>query len=89
MDRGLKDREGNVWFLASEEVGCVGDPEGVAEGMQGLRVGETDDQSEGRDRKGKKVWVTSIKVKTLSKDQGWSTSNQQSYGGYPFIKSWE
>lgn len=93
-EKGLKDKVGNVWFLASEEVGCVErkDAERVEEGLSGLNLSGTAreamperyDGHEGegteRENKDRRVWVRSVKVRTLSKDQGWSSSNQQSYG---------
>jgi hypothetical protein len=84
---GLKDTNGNVWFLASERVGCMETHDPVMERVDEDIVKSAKSEAEGsqarRDaQERRKVYLRQIHVRTLSKDQGWSTSNTESYGGW-------
>ncbi len=101
--KGLKDGQGDTWYLVSEPVGCVeghdpvldkiealslersDDGQGVEEvevGGKGKQVEKGEKQEETRNAPSRKLWVREITVKTLSKDQGWSSSNHEHYGGF-------
>lgn len=84
---GLKDKVGEVWVLASERVGCCEMHDPVMDRLEAKRARSKRDNKEKQDEgeekaeeSGRKGWIRKITVRTLSKDQGWSTSNSTSYG---------
>lgn len=75
---GLQDGpEGEVWYLASEPLGC---DETAAAGAPA----DEDEGTRARDGVRPKCWLRNMVIETLSKDQGWSSAvrtNPTLYGG--------
>ncbi|KAL7419317.1 hypothetical protein Q5752_006155 [Cryptotrichosporon argae] len=72
-DSALRDGPGEVWYLVSAPVGCAG---------------ATTDDGRAESDAGERVWVRSVTVDLLSKDQGWSSVQREHYGTYNHSYSW-
>jgi hypothetical protein len=96
-DGGLKDHDGEVWYLCSAPLGCVArdvelpeDVEGYTDGSSRKEKGEERIEEEERAGQGggednaetsSGWWAREIVVETLSRDQGWSSGDPRCYGG--------
>ena len=85
---GLRDQDGEVWYLVSDPIGCVEryaaaptvvEPPTSAQ-VDGENGEDASGEASGEGNDERKGWLRRVKVTTLSKDQGWSTSNTQHYG---------
>ncbi|OCF58604.1 hypothetical protein L486_03092 [Kwoniella mangroviensis CBS 10435] len=77
---GLKNRNGNVWYLVSSPIGCTRRPNSGS----GPGVIAQHETAMDLDR----VWIRKCVIETLSKDQGWSSNNPAHYGTYEQSYSW-
>ncbi|GFZ47924.1 hypothetical protein JCM24511_05671 [Saitozyma sp. JCM 24511] len=103
-DGGLKDRDGEVWYLCSAPLGCVEhdverpeDVEGYADGSSREEKGKEriEEEEKGGPAGGEDDaetasgwWAREIVVETLSRDQGWSSGDPRCYGTYEQSYSW-
>lgn len=98
---GLKDKDGNIWVLVSGPVGCRAGEEETVEEKKPVRdlvleeqadldvrvndaAEETGETTEEEQRE-EGSWIREIVIETLSKDQGWSSSNPAAYGMSPAV----
>jgi hypothetical protein len=80
---GLKDRDGEVWYLCSAPLGCV-------ERLPSSHSGEAAAISSQVENKEAVVqgatplpqgwWARKVIIETMSRDQGWSSNNPKYYG---------
>nr|XP_019046961.1 hypothetical protein I302_03567 [Kwoniella bestiolae CBS 10118]OCF25891.1 hypothetical protein I302_03567 [Kwoniella bestiolae CBS 10118] len=91
---GLRNMNGECWYLASSPVGCTRRPRarGNEQRSHG-HVVEGEGGSEevvdiGNSGEPDKVWIRKCVIETLSKDQGWSSNNPTHYGTYEQSYSW-
>ncbi|ODN79389.1 hypothetical protein, variant [Cryptococcus amylolentus CBS 6039] len=75
LERGLRCRNGEAWYLVSSPIGCFGEQK---EGQES----ETEEHERRR-----KAWVKKVVIETSSRDQGWS-DHRQHYGTYKGSHSW-
>ena len=79
-DSGLKDQEGKLWYLVTEPIGSIQAHAADEEAGEGVGLDEKEKEQDEEKREKPKAWLKKIVVDTLSKDQGWSSSNRQHYG---------
>ena len=79
-DSGLKDQEGKLWYLVTEPIGSIQAHATDEEAGEGVGLDEKEKEQAEEKREKPKAWLKKIVVDTLSKDQGWSSSNRQHYG---------
>lgn len=95
---GLKDTDGNIWVLVSGPIGCREGEEEPAEEVsvvappslekgKAVEVAKGDesaaDEEDHEEEHEEGSWLREVVIETLSKDQGWSSTDPAAYGESP------
>ncbi|WVR04764.1 hypothetical protein IAU60_001776 [Kwoniella sp. DSM 27419] len=85
---GLKNQPGQVWYLVSSPVGCIGRPSPPTQVIRSSGRRDEGEVDTGEGVEWRKSWVRKVVIETVSRDQGWIQNDPTYYGTYEGSFSW-